>query len=544
MRRSLLAALGTPDLRRLQVSWSVSAAGAWVFFVVLAIYAYDVGGATAVGVAALVRMLPAGLAAPFAGVLVDRHSRRDVLLSTLALRAAALAGMAAAIAGGAPAAAVFALAAVFTVATTAHKPAQAALLPALAQTPQQLAACNAVWSGIDNAAFLAGSLLGGLLVTVASVEAAFAATALLFALALVPVARIARDPVPGYRARAQGLRPWAGVLGGLRDIRADHGLRLVVGFLSVSTLVEGAVDVLVVVVALELLDLGDAGVGWLNAAWGAGGLLGGAVALALLGRGRLGGGLVTGGLLVGLPLVAIAAVREPLAIAALIGLLGVGYALIEVGGLSLLQRLSSDEVLGRAFAAVESTYWITTGLGAMLAPAAIALLGTSGALVAVGACLPVTVAFRARALRRLATVDPVPDDGFRALRSVPDFAPLPLATVENVARRLSELRLPAGTVVIREGDPGDCCYVVAEGRLDVSCDHVALRTAASGELLGEIALLRDVARTATVTACDDVVLYALQRGDFLSTVSAHPRTTEAVAATAAQRLEGSHDGDN
>ena len=220
MRRSLLAALGTPDLRRLQVSWSVSAAGAWVFFVVLAIYAYDVGGATAVGVAALVRMLPAGLAAPFAGLLVDRHSRRDVLLGTLALRAAALAGMAAAIAGGAPAAAVFALAAVFTVATTAHKPAQAALLPALAQTPQQLAACNAVWSGIDNAAFLAGSLLGGLLVTVASVEAAFAATALLFALALVPVARIARDPVPGYRRGPQGLRPWAGVLGGLRDIRA------------------------------------------------------------------------------------------------------------------------------------------------------------------------------------------------------------------------------------------------------------------------------------------------------------------------------------
>ena len=296
-------------------------------------------------------------------------------------------------------------------------------------------------------------------------------------------------------------------------------------------------------VALELLDLGDAGVGWLNAAWGAGGLLGGAVALALLGRGRLGGGLVTGGLLVGLPLVAIAAVREPLAIAALIGLLGVGYALIEVGGLSLLQRLSSDEVLGRAFAAVESTYWITTGLGAMLAPAAIALLGTSGALVAVGACLPLFVGLRARALRRLATVNPVPDDGFRALRSVPDFAPLPLATVENVARRLSELRLPAGTVVIREGDPGDCCYVVAEGRLDVSCDHVALRTAAAGELLGEIALLRDVVRTATVTACDDVVLYALQRGDFLSTVSAHPRTTEAVAATAAQRLEGSHDGD-
>ena len=162
--------------------------------------------------------------------------------------------------------------------------------------------------------------------------------------------------------------------------------------------------------------------------------------------------------------------------------------------------------------------------------------------MAVGACLPVVVGLRARALRRLATVSPVPAESFRALRSVPDFAPLPLATVENVARRLSELRVPAGTVMIREGDRGDCCYVVAEGRLDVSCDHVALRTAAAGELLGEIALLRDVARTATVTACDDVVLYALQRADFLKTVCAHARTTETVAATAAQRYETAHAG--
>src|SRR4051794_2856308 len=163
-REARAAGLPTPSLRRLQSAWGASAVGSWTFFVALAVYAYDAGGAAAVGAAALVRMVPAGLAAPFAGVLADRRPRRDVLLGSLVVRAALLAGIAAAIAAGAPIAVVLALAALFTIVATAHKPAQAALIPTLVDTPRQLAACNALWSGIDNAAFLAGSLVGGVLV--------------------------------------------------------------------------------------------------------------------------------------------------------------------------------------------------------------------------------------------------------------------------------------------------------------------------------------------------------------------------------------------
>jgi MFS family permease len=161
-------------------------------FVALAVYAYDVGGAIAVGAAAIVRMVPAGLAAPFAGVLADRYSRRDVLLGACIARAVILVGIGVAIVTSAPFALVLVLAALFTIAATAHKPAQAALLPSLAQTPRQLAASNAVWSGLDNAAFLLGALVSGGFIATLGMHQVFLLTAALFAAAALPLAGIGR----------------------------------------------------------------------------------------------------------------------------------------------------------------------------------------------------------------------------------------------------------------------------------------------------------------------------------------------------------------
>jgi predicted MFS family arabinose efflux permease len=536
-------ALGTADLRRLQLAWLVSATAAWVFFVALAVYAYDAAGAAGVGAATLVRMIPAGLAAPLAGTLADRTSRRDVLLVSLVFRAWALLGITFAVWADAPTAVVLALAAVFTICATAHKPAQAALLPSLADTPRQLAASNAVWSGVDNGAFLGGALLGGVLIALASVPAAFAVTAALFVFAALPMGRIPRDTVPPYREDVG--TSMRGVVDstaqGFREVLGEKRLRLVVGFLGVSTLVEGAVDVLVVVVAIELLDLGGAGVGWLNSCWGLGGLLGGLAALVLLRRGTLASGLALGGLLIGLPLIGIAAFASVGATALLLVFLGIGYSLVEVAGLSLLQRLNSEDVLARAFSVVESQYWVTTGLGAILAPVLVDAVGTRDALIAVGTCLPVVVVLRWAALRRLEAGAPVPEAEFRALRALPDFAPLPLAVVENVSRRMSEMRVTAGQVVIREGDPGEFFYVVAAGSFEVACHGgPALDPLGRGDYFGEIALLRDIPRTATVTAQCDSLLYALDRDAFLSTISAHPCTTEYVAGSAQRRFDRAH----
>ena len=188
----------------------------------------------------------------------------------------------------------------------------------------------------------------------------------------------------------------------MRVVARDPRLRLLVGVLSASTFIEGMVDVLVVVVALKLVALGDAGVGWLNASWGIGGLLGGAVALKLIAHDRLRHALPAGGLLIGAPLLALAVLPSAIAAHVALTILGVGYALTESAGITLMQRLARDDVRARAFGVVESSYWLTTGAGAMLAPAVVALAGPRGALALVGAALPVIVLARGGALRRLA----------------------------------------------------------------------------------------------------------------------------------------------
>src|SRR3954471_5639325 len=232
LHKSLAIALGTANLRRLQLAWGASAVGGWVFFVALSVYAYDEGGTTAVGAAARVRMVPAGLAAPLTGLLADRYPRRDVLLLSIVARAALLTATTAAVAADMPLAVVLVFAALFTIATTAHKPAQAALLPQLAETPRQLGASNALWSAIDNGAFLVGALIGGAVISGTSVETAFLVNACVFAVAALPVARIPRDPVPDYRAPTTELGALHGVVGGFREVWNHRGLRSLVGFLS------------------------------------------------------------------------------------------------------------------------------------------------------------------------------------------------------------------------------------------------------------------------------------------------------------------------
>ncbi len=524
-------ALGTPALRRLQAAWAACSVGGWAFFVTLSIYAYDAGGAALVGVAAVARMAPAALAAPAMSVLGDRHSRRDVLLWLALARSLVLAAAAAGVALGAPAAFVLALAALFTAIGTGHKPAQAALLPALADEPRQLAAANALWSTVDSVGFLAGALAGGLVVAAGGVGLALALTAIAFAAAGVALAGIPADVhrpiVPEGRAE---------VVEGFRAVASERGLRLVVGVLGVSTLVEGAIDVLVVLVALQLLGLGAAGVGWLNSAWAFGGIVGGAAAVLVLGRGRNARGLLLAALLIGAPLAALGAVpHTPVALAGLV-VLGVGYAVLEVAGLTLVQRLASDAVLSRAFGVVEGTYWLTTGLGSLLAPALVAAAGLRAALLVVGAVLPVVVLARWRAIAQLEARAPVPEREYALLRGLAMFAPLSVARLEDVARHTALVHAPAGAEIVREGDPGDRFYVIAGGAVEVTEGGVFRRVEEAGDCFGEIALLRDVPRTATVTALTDVELLALDRAPFLAALSRERRALSAGHALAAERL--------
>jgi hypothetical protein len=526
VRGGIAEALATRQLRWLQLSWLASSVAGWAFMVILSIFAYRTGGAAAVGLAAVVRMVPAGLAAPFTGIWADRRSRRDVLLTTSIARAPALGATAALVAAGGGLVSVLVLAALVTALSTAHKPAQAALLPLLVSTPRQLAASNAVWSASSNAGCMLGALLGGVSMAGAGPAAAFGTTAVTFAISALALLPIPRDPVPAHRAGTR-TAPSRELLLGVREVAVAPALRRLVALLGGLTLAMGAIDVLVVVVALRLLGTGGAGVGWLNACWGLGGVLGGAVALMLLERRQLAGGLGGGALLVSLALFSLGA-RPSVALAVLaMTAIGIGYALVEVAGLTLLQREASDEVLARAFAVVESSYWLATGAGALAAPGLVALLGIRGAVVAV-AGLVLVVAASWRSLSGPELGARVPEREFGLLRGLSLFASVPLAIVETLASRMVPVSMASGDVVIREGDPADRFYVVAEGELtiDRAGHHQAL--AGPGDFFGEIALLHDCPRTASITAAAPGVVYALKRDDFLAVVTGYPRARQAV----------------
>jgi hypothetical protein len=379
-----------------------------------------------------------------------------------------------------------------------------------------------------------GPALGGLLLALTSPGVVFAATAGAFVWSALNVVRIpASPPERGDRAEEALHRE---ALAGFQTIFGTPSLRLVVGLYSAQTLVAGALNVLVVVAALELFDLGRSGPGLLNSAIGIGGLVGAAVALALVGFRGLGTVFALGLVLWGLPLVLMGAWPATVAALIFLALLGVGNTLVDVSGLTLLQRTAPPAVLARVFGVLESLIVATLGLGAILAPALAALLGVRGALVVVGVLLPVLASLSWARLRAIDERSAVPESELELLQALPLFAPLPPATLEHLAGSLERVPEAAGEEITRQGEPGERFYIVAEGEVDVVIDGRVAATLGPGEHFGEIALLRDVPRTATVTARSDAVLLALDRDEFVSAVTGHPASREAADAVVAARL--------
>jgi MFS family permease len=523
-----------PGLRRIQLGLTGSVTGEWAYAIALSVYAFDRGGAAAVGLVGVIRFFPSSLSAPFAAVLGDRFRRERVMVASDVLRALAMAGAAAGALAGGPAAIVYALAAFVAVVSTAFRPAQAAILPSLARTPEELTAANVASTTIESVGSFVGPALGGLLLAATSAGVVFAATAATFVWSALLVLGLAAERGPVERIRAAGIV--AEMLAGFRTIAGQPGLRLVVGLYGAQTLVAGALNVLIIVVALDLLELGNSGPGFLNSAVGVGGLAGAVVALALVGRRRLASDFGLGLVLWGAPVALIGVWPHEAPALALFAVLGIGNTLVDVAALTLLQRAAPDEVLARVFGVIESLLIGAIGLGAILAPLLVSAFGIRGALIASGAVLPLLAVL---AWRRLAIVDAeaaVAGRELALLRGLPMFAPLPSATLEHLAGVLRPVRVGAGTTVVREGEAGDRFYVVAAGRLDVSADDRPLATLGPGECFGEIALLREVPRTATVVAAEEAELFALERDEFVAAVTGHPESKEAADAVIGARL--------
>jgi MFS family permease len=532
------AVFQNPNLRRLQLAWAGSIIGHWAYGIALAVFAYDQGGVAAVGLVGLIRMLPAAIAAPFMAALADRYPRERIMLISDVTRLLAMAAAAAVALSEGPAVAVYALGSFEAIMRTAFQPAQSAITPTLARTPQELTAANVTASTIESVGVFLGPAIGGLLLAATSPGVVFAATAVTYAWSALNVARIRADrpepsPVQEHLARQ--------ALDGFRLIAVDAKLRLLIGLFAAQTLVAGALNVLIVVTALDLLDLGDAGVGYLNSAIGVGGLLGALAAAALVGRRNLASPFGIGIVLWGVPIALIGLWPEPLPALLLLGLLGVGNTVVDVAGLTLLQRAVPDEILARVFGVLESMAVATIGLGAITAPLLVSAFGARPAMVMTGALLPLVTALF---WRRLSAIDAgsEPAEKLELLRSLPLFHPLPPAAAEQLAASLVPVRVAAGEDVFRQGEPGDRFYIVDSGEVVVSVDGEPVNRLGRGGYFGEIALLRDVPRTATVTAETDTNLLALERDEFIAAVTGHAPTAEVANAVIASRLAGLRPG--
>jgi hypothetical protein len=177
-------------------------------------------------------------------------------------------------------------------------------------------------------------------------------------------------------------------------------------------------------------------------------------------------------------------------------------------------------------------------LGALLVPLLVYLGGSRLALLGVAAVLPVAAAIGGRGLATLDAEAPVPVVEIALLRSLPLFAELPAPAIEGLAAALQPVEVPAGAVLIRQGEPGEAYYAIAAGELDVCQDGQLLRRCGRGDGVGEIALLRDVPRTATVTAHTPATVYQLNREPFLTAVLGHAPTHRQAGRIADARLAG------
>ncbi|MFL5970261.1 MAG: MFS transporter [Gaiellaceae bacterium] len=524
-----------PALRRLQFAFAGSMLGTWAYGIAVIVYAYEQDGATAVGVLGMARWTAAAIASPFVAILGDRYDRRWVMVGSDLVRAALIGLAAIAVYSDAPSVLVYVLSALVSVSSTAFRPAEAALVPRLAKTPEELTAANVSATTIESIGSFAGPALGGLLLAVQGAASVFVVTAasLLWSAFMIaripPVEEPPRDKVAGSAIADE-------LLAGVRTIGRDRRLRLVVGLFSMQTLVDGMLSVLIVVLALDLLDTGQAGVGFLNSAIGIGGLIGALGAAALVGRRRLAGDFGVGIFIWGVPLALVAIWPNQAFALVLLGLVGIGNTLVDVSGMTLLQRAAPEDVLARVFGVLESLLLFTTAIGALIAPLLLEWLGTRGALIAAGALLPILVV---PAWPRLSAIDrsaDVPAERVDAVRANPIFAPLQEATLEQLATAIQDVERDAGVEIVRQGESGDQFFLVADGTLDVYVDGEQVGALGAGDSFGEIALLRDVPRTATVKSRTPVRLYALARGSFLAAVTASGPSLSAADGVIGMRL--------
>jgi len=520
---TLGAALATSAMRRMLLGYLAFATTEWAAWVAILLHAYHEGGTTAVGLVAVAQLVPAIFVAPLGSTLSERMDRQAALVMAYTVLGVCMAALWLTLALDAPIWAFYLVAVVANCAVTLCRPAHYAAIPRLAESPEELVAANSASSTMENLGVFVGPALIAALIPWSGLSSVFL---VLFGLELVAALSIAMVKAGATTAAARELRDEEAVrgfvhdsLGGFREVRATRGAGMLLLLVGVQFVIVGMLDVLGVVFPQEVLGTGEAGASVLIAASGIGGLIGAGTTVLLVGRRRMSPAFIAGFVGSGASL-ALVSVSQLLAMAALL-VAGSGFsrAFIDVSGRTLLQRTVREDVLARVFGLQESVLMAGLAVGSVIAPVAVELVGARGAFVVAG-LLPAVLAVVAwPSLRKLDREAVLPGPEFALLQGLSLFAPLPQARLELLSHIAEPRDLPAGRTVIRQGEQGDRFYVIAEGEVSVSRDGREVSRLAGGGHFGEVALLRDAPRNATVTTTAPTRLLVIDREDFLSAVT-------------------------
>jgi hypothetical protein len=538
--RAFSSLTGNRELLRVLAAYLLFILTEYAVWIAMLVFAYRRGGTTVAGFVAVAQLVPAAIVAPVVATIADRRSPAALLAGGYLAQTAGMAGTALAIGAGVPLAA-YAAAILASTAVTVTRPAQSALIPSVAATPDQLTAANVVAAWLEAAAVAGAGLLAGVLISLAGVASVFAVCAGLgLAAALLVTSRwwtrrAAGEPGAGAEDPGAGEAPAGGIGEGVRLAVRQPRVRLMLALLTADSVVVGALDLLVVILAINVLGRSSGWVGYLQFAFGVGALLAATVSVGLVGR-RLSGPILAAALAFSAALAAVAFGPGLAGTAALLVVAGAGHCLLEVATRTLLQRSVPPDLIGRVFGVLEGLMMAGLAVGALLVPGLAHLGGSRLAVLGVAAVLPLAAVAGGRAVFRLDVGTAVPVVQIALLRSLPLFAELPAPAIEGLAAALRPVELRAGDVLIQQGDPGDAYFAIAAGELDATQDGQWLGRYDRGDGVGEIALLRSVPRTATVLAHTAATVYQLDRDLFLTAVLGHAPTQRHADQIATVRL--------
>lgn len=514
-------ALRSPRLARLLAAYLVFNIVEWGTWIALLVWAYEYDGVRGSSTAAIAQLVPAALLAPFLASRLGRLARGPALMVGYAAQGVTFVACAAGVLAGWSFGVVCALAAGAAVAVSATRPIHYTALPEGAESAGELAAGNAASGTAEASAILAGPLLCGVLITPLGPGGV---VGILGAACLIPVVLTARLRPGSVAVAVAG--PGSGPR--LSEVLGDPTSRMLSVLAGAISVIVGMLDILMVMLALDVLAMGESGPALLNSSLGLGGLLGAAATLALVGRQRLSYPVLFAGLVTGVAIAVTGLAEGPAVAAVLIGLAGAGKVFFDVAVRTLAQRVLPERLLTGVFGLQESMLMAGLAVGSLAAPLVVHLLGGRMAFVAAGLFLPVVILVWLTRLRRVDLRAAVPADVLALLREVPILGVLAPRLVERLARDAVLVTAQAGSVVVAEGEAGDRFYVVEDGEAAVTMQGREVRRIGPGGWFGELALLNDAPRSATVSAVTDLSLRAVERDSFLATVAGVPRSVDAA----------------